>query len=80
MPPPLRWPSACGTRSGNLLGSALLVVKVTDLWPSCHEFEPGTAMQRGPVRVKYVELKRPPVGVVWKLGESSASSGVVLVT
>ncbi|GBN42049.1 hypothetical protein AVEN_112849-2-1, partial [Araneus ventricosus] len=27
----------------------------------------------------YVVAKRPPVGVVWKFGEGSASSGVVLV-
>ncbi|GFX12349.1 hypothetical protein TNCV_63951 [Trichonephila clavipes] len=35
---------------------------------SCHEFEPSTTKDppcRAAMHVKSVELKRPPVGVVW---------------
>ncbi|GFY10266.1 hypothetical protein TNCV_2629451 [Trichonephila clavipes] len=51
-------------------GRSSLVVKLTDLWPACLEFETSTAedpsaLQRGPMHVKYVEAQTsPPVGVV----------------
>ncbi|GFW48383.1 hypothetical protein TNCV_1109461 [Trichonephila clavipes] len=59
-----------------------VVVKVTDSWLACHKFEPNTTEDppcSGAMHVKSRDLKRPPVGVVWKLGEG-ASLGVVLVT
>ncbi|GFV73425.1 hypothetical protein TNCV_3389411 [Trichonephila clavipes] len=63
-------PSACGN----------LVVKITSSWPACHEFEPSTAEdpQWRRCTLNLSRLKRPPVGILGKLGE--ASSGVVLVT
>ncbi|GFY05767.1 hypothetical protein TNCV_4404341 [Trichonephila clavipes] len=54
-------------------GRGSLVVKVTNSWTACW-FEPITA-QDPPCRgdrcmLNLLRLKRPPVGVVWKLGES----------
>ncbi|GFW42183.1 hypothetical protein TNCV_1206391 [Trichonephila clavipes] len=50
-----------------------LVVKVTDSWPVCHEFEPGTIedppCRRGRCTLNMLRLKRPSGGVMWKLGE-----------
>ncbi|GFU84770.1 hypothetical protein TNCV_2127111 [Trichonephila clavipes] len=60
------------------------VVKITDSWPACHEFEPSTAedppFRDGRCALDMSRLKRPPVGGVLKLGEGVTSSGVVLVT
>ncbi|GFW40837.1 hypothetical protein TNCV_4368851 [Trichonephila clavipes] len=42
-------------------------------WHAYHEFEPSTTKDppcKAAMLVKSVELKRPPVGVVWKLGEA----------
>ncbi|GFW71910.1 hypothetical protein TNCV_3220861 [Trichonephila clavipes] len=47
-----------------------LIVKITDSWLACHEFKPITAEDpqcRETMLCR--ELKRPPVGVVWKSGE-----------
>ncbi|GFS58819.1 hypothetical protein TNCV_4271211 [Trichonephila clavipes] len=37
------------------------VIKVTDSWPACHEFKPGTtedpSCRRGMVHVKYAEAQ-----------------------
>ncbi|GFV91575.1 hypothetical protein TNCV_770411 [Trichonephila clavipes] len=55
--------------------------QVSDRGLPCHEFEPSTTKDppcRVAMRVKSVELKRPPVGVVVRRG--GASSGVVHVT
>ncbi|GFT51213.1 hypothetical protein TNCV_5036481 [Trichonephila clavipes] len=52
-------------------GRGSLVVKVTDSWPPCHEFDPRTAKDppcRGAMHVNCRELKLPLVGVVWYLG------------
>ncbi|GFX41472.1 hypothetical protein TNCV_3490121 [Trichonephila clavipes] len=50
-----------------------LVIKVTDLWPACHEIEPSTPedppCKEGRCTLNMLRLKHPPVGVVWKLGE-----------
>ncbi|GFV54446.1 hypothetical protein TNCV_2865301 [Trichonephila clavipes] len=56
-------------------GRVCLVVKVTDSWLACHEFQPSTAENptcrgRG--------LKCHPVGVMWKLGEEGNSSDASL--
>ncbi|GFV88631.1 hypothetical protein TNCV_1244411 [Trichonephila clavipes] len=61
----------------NVCGRSSLVIKVTDSWPACHEFESSTA-EDPPCRGRRCMLniwrfKRPPVGVVWKLGEESVS-------
>ncbi|GFX72491.1 hypothetical protein TNCV_4060881 [Trichonephila clavipes] len=66
------FPHCCGY--GNL------VVKVTDSWVACQEFEPGVH-EDPPCRdyrctLNRSKLKRLLVGVVWMLGEE----GVVLVT
>ncbi|GFU51687.1 disks large homolog 1 [Trichonephila clavipes] len=57
---------------------------LTDLRPVYHEFEPNTAddpLCRGDqCFLNILRLKCPPAGVVWKLEEWSASSGVILVT
>ncbi|GFX62570.1 hypothetical protein TNCV_4867331 [Trichonephila clavipes] len=49
-----------------------LVVKATDSWPVCHDFEPGTTEDPPCRRDRYTlnmsMIKRPPIGVVWKLG------------
>ncbi|GFW97413.1 hypothetical protein TNCV_4990901 [Trichonephila clavipes] len=51
-----------------------LVVKVTDSWLACHEFEPSTAegacsvMQRERCTLNMWKLKCPSIGVVRKLG------------
>ncbi|GFU48278.1 hypothetical protein TNCV_4626901 [Trichonephila clavipes] len=54
----------------------ILVVKETNSWPLCHEF----VVQRARLPLNMSRLKRPPVGVVQKLGEEDSRSGVVLVT
>ncbi|GFY02863.1 hypothetical protein TNCV_3507431 [Trichonephila clavipes] len=50
-----------------------LVVKVMDSWLACREYEPCTAEEqswrRSRCRLNMSKLKRPPVGVVYKLGE-----------
>ncbi|GFW13129.1 hypothetical protein TNCV_3330611 [Trichonephila clavipes] len=55
-----------------------LVVKVTDSWPAYREFEPSTAEDPpcigGRCTLNVSRLKRPPVGVVRKLGEGNANS------
>ncbi|GFY05689.1 hypothetical protein TNCV_4403561 [Trichonephila clavipes] len=62
-----------------------LVVKVTDSWPTCHEFEPSVTEdppreEGGRCTLNVSGLKRTPVGVVWKLGEGVDSSDDVLVS
>ncbi|GFU91455.1 hypothetical protein TNCV_2542231 [Trichonephila clavipes] len=60
------------------------VVKVTDSWLVCHEFEFNTAedspCRRGRCTLSTSRLKIPPDDVVSKLGEEDSSSGIVLVT
>ncbi|GFU83973.1 uncharacterized protein TNCV_560991 [Trichonephila clavipes] len=54
-----------------------LVVKVTDSWPACQEFEPSTAENppcRGATHIKSVERSNV-LPLVWQLGEGGASSG-----
>ncbi|GFU02172.1 DDE_3 domain-containing protein [Trichonephila clavipes] len=53
-----------------------LVVKETNSWPLCQEF----VVQRARLPLNISRRKRPPVGVVQKLGEEDSRSGVVLVT
>ncbi|GFU02209.1 transposable element Tcb2 transposase [Trichonephila clavipes] len=53
-----------------------VVVKETNSWPLCHEY----VVQRARLPLNMSRLKRPPVGVVQKLGEEDSRSGVVLVT
>ncbi|GFX40585.1 hypothetical protein TNCV_2373691 [Trichonephila clavipes] len=54
-----------------------LVVKVTDSWPACREFEPST-VEDPPCRTGTFNMSRHerPVNEVWKLGEE----GVPLIT
>ncbi|GFU14346.1 hypothetical protein TNCV_2916141 [Trichonephila clavipes] len=57
------------------------MVKITDSWLACHEFESSTAeglRVRGWCTLNLWKLKRPHVGVVGKLGEGDARSCVVL--
>ncbi|GFV38091.1 hypothetical protein TNCV_4204011 [Trichonephila clavipes] len=65
--------SAVDLSQGACHGSS--VVKVIDSWQACHEFEPSVAFdpprRRGRSTLNMSRLKRPPVGVVWKLGEVS---------
>ncbi|GFT47059.1 hypothetical protein TNCV_3747191 [Trichonephila clavipes] len=64
-------------------GTDCLLVKVMDSWPACHEFESSTAEDPPRLRrctLNLSKLKRPSVGMLWKLEEGGASSGVVLVT
>ncbi|GFX50133.1 hypothetical protein TNCV_772961 [Trichonephila clavipes] len=61
------------------------VVKITDSWSACCEFEPSTAedtpLQRRPVHtLNMMKLKRLAFGVVGKLGEGYTRSDFVLVT
>ncbi|GFX56409.1 uncharacterized protein TNCV_2243411 [Trichonephila clavipes] len=59
-----------------------LVVKVMDLWLAFHEFDPVLLKTRRVGQrcmLNLSKLKRPPVGVVWKLREGGTNSGVVLV-
>ncbi|GFW97886.1 hypothetical protein TNCV_1426491 [Trichonephila clavipes] len=60
-------------------GHGSLVVKLTNSWPACQEFEPGTAEE--PLRreenrctLTLSRLKHPFVGVVWKSAQVSSSS------
>ncbi|GFT70257.1 hypothetical protein TNCV_3457011 [Trichonephila clavipes] len=61
-----------------LSGRSSLVLKVTDSWLVCHEFDPGTAKDppcRGSrCTLNISRFKHSPVGVVWKLGERMSSS------
>ncbi|GFW87511.1 hypothetical protein TNCV_1301561 [Trichonephila clavipes] len=61
--------------STNLCGFGSLVVKVTD---SSHEFEPCSTedppCKWGRCTLNMSRLKRPPFGVVWKLGEKAVRS------
>ncbi|GFT61998.1 hypothetical protein TNCV_3811741 [Trichonephila clavipes] len=54
-------------------GRVGLVVKMTDSWPACHEFEPNTAedlpFREDQCTLNLTRLKRSPIGMVWKLGE-----------
>ncbi|GFT23442.1 histone-lysine N-methyltransferase SETMAR [Trichonephila clavipes] len=65
-------------------GRGSLGVKVTGSWLACHEMEPSTTedlpCRGGRCTLNMWRLKCPPLGVVWKLGEGGASSGVVLTT
>ncbi|GFX32675.1 hypothetical protein TNCV_888131 [Trichonephila clavipes] len=60
------------------------MVKVTDSWLMCHEFEPSAAedlpCRGGRCSLNLSRLKRPPVGVVWKLGEEIIESITSLIT
>ncbi|GFX07818.1 hypothetical protein TNCV_4160871 [Trichonephila clavipes] len=59
-----------------------LVVKVTDTWLACYEFESGTAedpSRRGAMHIKFVESSNIHP-LVWRGRRGSASSAVVLVT
>ncbi|GFU70415.1 hypothetical protein TNCV_3442321 [Trichonephila clavipes] len=62
-------------------GRGSLVVKVTDSWPACHEFELCTAEDQqcteGRCTLNKSRLKRPPVV---HAGEGDTNSSVVLVT
>ncbi|GFV33423.1 hypothetical protein TNCV_758471 [Trichonephila clavipes] len=52
-------------------GRCSIVVIVTNSWPAYQEFEPGTTKdppcRRGRCTLNMSRLKRPPVGVVWKI-------------
>ncbi|GFT18298.1 hypothetical protein TNCV_711031 [Trichonephila clavipes] len=86
---PLAWYGILGEKmatqatSTQDCGRFILVVKVTDLRQACHEFKPvplNTPYREGHCRLNLSRLKHPSVGVVRKLGEGDASSGVVFVT
>ncbi|GFU50879.1 hypothetical protein TNCV_4460861 [Trichonephila clavipes] len=53
----------CGSPSSfnYICGRGNLVMKVTDSWPACHEFKPGTTedppCRGGTMHVKYVEAQ-----------------------
>ncbi|GFV30867.1 hypothetical protein TNCV_4013011 [Trichonephila clavipes] len=55
-----------------------------DSWIAFNEFQPNTAEDMscrwGRCTLNLSRLKRPPMGVVWKLGERMASSGIVIFT
>ncbi|GFV33294.1 hypothetical protein TNCV_1498161 [Trichonephila clavipes] len=59
-------------------GHSSPVVKVTDSWQVCHEFEPSTIedpqCNRGRFTLNKSRFKRPPFDVVCKLGDGGASS------
>ncbi|GFX37850.1 hypothetical protein TNCV_1823071 [Trichonephila clavipes] len=59
-----------------------LVTKETDSWPVYQKFELRTTVdlscRGGRCTLKMPRLKRSPVGVLWKLGERGASSGVLV--
>ncbi|GFY26537.1 hypothetical protein TNCV_2878671 [Trichonephila clavipes] len=65
------------------IGHGSLVVKITNSWLTCHEFEPSAAEDPsclgGQCTSNLSRLHTPSIGVVWK-SEGSASSGAVLVT
>ncbi|GFS52908.1 hypothetical protein TNCV_330691 [Trichonephila clavipes] len=49
-------------------GRGSRVLKVSDRGWSCHEFEPSTTKEppcREAMHVKSIELKHPPVGMMW---------------
>ncbi|GFW80661.1 hypothetical protein TNCV_3235131 [Trichonephila clavipes] len=60
-------------------GRGSLVVKVTDSWQACHEFEPSTAentqYRGGRYTLNMSKLRPPPAGEV---GEGTANSSDVL--
>ncbi|GFY19762.1 transposable element Tcb1 transposase [Trichonephila clavipes] len=60
-------------------GRSSLVSKVTDSWLACHEFEPSNnkdpPCKEGHCTLNLSMLKRPPVGVAWKLGEEEFQLG-----
>ncbi|GFU59670.1 hypothetical protein TNCV_3186381 [Trichonephila clavipes] len=72
---------AAGPIRLQISGRGSLVVKV-DSWLKCHEFESSATKGpscRGACCILNLSwLKRPPVGVVWKLGASSEISSVIL--
>ncbi|GFW09038.1 hypothetical protein TNCV_3081301 [Trichonephila clavipes] len=70
--PPIR---LVNMQQNNSWGRGRLVVKVTDSWLACHEFELSTT-ENPPCR-DCRELKRHPIGGVIRRG--GASSVVVLV-
>ncbi|GFV94568.1 hypothetical protein TNCV_3826351 [Trichonephila clavipes] len=49
------------------------MVKETDSWLACHEFEPSTAddllCREDRCNLTLSRLKSPPIGVMWKFGE-----------
>ncbi|GFU45899.1 hypothetical protein TNCV_5102101 [Trichonephila clavipes] len=50
-----------------------ILVKIKDSWLECHEFELSSgedpSCRIGQYTLNLSRLKRPPVAVVWKLGE-----------
>ncbi|GFX47056.1 hypothetical protein TNCV_316771 [Trichonephila clavipes] len=65
----------CGTVTTESFDSLILVIKVSDSWPACHEFKPGTT-EEGRCTLRMSRLKCPPIGVEVRRG--GAGSGVVL--
>ncbi|GFU45926.1 hypothetical protein TNCV_5102281 [Trichonephila clavipes] len=64
---------ARASMSLKISGRGSLMVKVNDSWLECHEFQPSTALQKGPFNVKSVEAQ---ASSHWcHLGEGGASSG-----
>ncbi|GFV45034.1 hypothetical protein TNCV_907811 [Trichonephila clavipes] len=64
-------------------GCGSLVVKITDSWPACHDFEPSTAEDtpcRGAVHIKSVDAQTSSHWCGVEVTRGGSSSGVVLVT
>ncbi|GFW19620.1 hypothetical protein TNCV_1605111 [Trichonephila clavipes] len=63
-------------------GHSSLVIKVTDSWLACHEFELGAAKdppcRGGGCTSNLPGLKRSPVDAKRNLGGEGANSGVIL--
>ncbi|GFW28460.1 hypothetical protein TNCV_4641251 [Trichonephila clavipes] len=72
--------ASCGSHTPEIIfkiGRGCLVVKVTDSWQVCHEFDPGITkgqLCRGNLSMLTMSgLKCPPIGVVLKLREGGFS-------
>ncbi|GFV18439.1 hypothetical protein TNCV_4468751 [Trichonephila clavipes] len=63
-----------------ICGRGSLVIKVTDSWPACHEFKPGTTedppCRGGRCTLNMPRLKHPHIGLEVRRG--GAGSGVIL--
>ncbi|GFY02320.1 hypothetical protein TNCV_3502021 [Trichonephila clavipes] len=59
-------------------GRGSQVVKITDSWPACHEFEPG--LLQGVTHVEYVEPQTSSHWCSVEVRRGCAISGVVFVT
>ncbi|GFX85763.1 hypothetical protein TNCV_2471651 [Trichonephila clavipes] len=61
-----------------LEGRGSLIVKVTDSWLACHEFDPPCTGSRCTLNMSRFEC--PPISRVWKIGEGDERLGVIFVT